>query len=277
MELKGSATDEASSSAIVIVGSRASMIRTLTVQMKSWARDHKFEESKIKGMWGANQHEEWNKRFISNPNDDYQIDALLFTHFIQAGLSIETEVYVKKFLLFPLSYIDHGLEYQLSNRLRRPIPAFGYIEPGRKGADEKNVKSLTAKYKKITNYAWPAYQVETFAEVECEHRDTIYFHETKWGQRSKDQGNFLFEKLAPSDVNTLKIESEILEHHIDCFDGLNKRIYCNLLFRSAFIPRDVHDANDEVGRVLFWDALLSEKKIRELTKQSENQGTYHID
>ena len=267
MELKGSANDENSSSAIVIVGSSASMIRTLTVQMKSWARDHKFEESKIKGMWGANQHEEWNSRFLSNPNEDYQIDALLFTHFIQAGLSIETEVYVKKFLLFPLSYIDHGLEYQLSNRLRRPIPAFGYIEPGRKGPDEKNVKALTANYKKITNYAWPAYQVETFAEVECEHRDTIYFHETKWVERSKDQGNFTFEKMESSNVETLKIESEILDHHIECSDGLHKRVYCNLLFRSARIPREVRDVNDEVGEVLFLGCTL-----RELTLAQRKLG-----
>jgi hypothetical protein len=146
---------------LLIVGSSASMIRTLTVQIKVWASEHGFDESGIKGMWGANQHDEWNKNFLSNPNDDHEVDVLLFTHFIQAGLSIENDSYYLKVLLYPISYIDHGLEYQLANRLRIPVPALAYIEKGREDESEKNVKALTAKYQLINSYNWPMYQIAT--------------------------------------------------------------------------------------------------------------------
>ena len=270
------AAGSGNSRAIVIVGSSASMIRTLTAQMNVWALDHNFDDMKIRGMWGANQHEEWNKVFLSDPNYDYGIDALLFTHFIQAGLSIENDSFFLKFMLFPVSYIDHGLEYQLSNRLREPVPALAYIEPGRKYDNEKGVKELTAKYRVINSYNWPDYQLETFAEAECEHRDTIYFHVEKWEQRSRLQGNFKFDKLAISHEPLKLEEDKILAQHIDCAQGLQKRIYNNLLFRSGCIPVEIHNTQEEIQRVIHWDTIASEKTIKSLTKHSKDPGNTYL-
>lgn len=258
--------------AIMIVGSSASMIRTLTVQNKQWAAEHGFEEDRIKGMWGANQHEEWNRFFLSNPNADHQVDVLLYTHFIQAGLSIESDLFYQKIMLFPISYIDHGLEYQLANRLRAPVPAYAFIEAGKKDNTEKNVKALTAKYQHINSYNWPSYQIETFAEVECEHRDTIHFHVEKWEQRSKLQCSFRFENLPESDVLLKILEGELFTEHVECAQGIQKRIYNNLLFRSNNVSVENFNTQDEIGRVLHWDAQKSEKTIRELTKHSHDPG-----
>lgn len=260
--------------AIMIVGSSASMIRTLTVQNKQWAADHGFEVDRIKGMWGANQHEEWNRNFLSNPNAEHQVDVLMYTHFIQAGLSIEGDLFFQKIMLFPISYIDHGLEYQLSNRLRVPVPAFAFIETGRKSNTEKNVKALTAKYLHINSYNWPSYQIETFAEVECEHRDTIHFHVEKWEQRAKLQRSFKFEVLPESDVLVKVQEENLLTEHIECAQGIQKRIYNNLLFRSSNISVDNFNTQDEIARVLHWDAVNSETTIRDLTKHSHDAGIY---
>lgn len=258
--------------AVMILGSSASMIRTLTVQMKQWAGEYGFQEDRIKGMWGANQHEQWNSNFLSNPNANYQVDVLLYTHFIQAGLSIENDLFYQKIMLFPISYIDHGLEYQLSNRLRVPVPAYAFIEAGRKDNTEKNVKALTFKYQHINNYNWPSYQIETFAEVECEHRDTIHFHVEKWDQRSKMQGSFKFENLPESDVQVKLEEGNLLTEHVECAQGIQRRIYNNLLFRSNSVSVEVYNTQDEIGRVLHWDALKSEKTIRDLTKHSLDAG-----
>lgn len=249
------------------------MIRTLTVQLKEWAAEHDFDPNRIKGMWGANQHEEWNKNFLSNPNDDYEVDVLSFTHFIQAGLSIENESYKHKFMLYPISYIDHGLEYQLANRLRIPVPALAYVENGRQDSNEKDVKALTAKYQFINSYNWPSFQIETFAEVECEHRDTIYFHPQKWQQRSADQKTFSFTKLPDSNEPLRMEEGKVLDHHIDCAQGNQKRIYNNLLFRSNNVSIEVYNTQDEIRRDICWDTLESEKTIKTLTKHSRNPGT----
>lgn len=257
---------------ILIVGSSASMIRTLTVQLKVWASEHGFEESRIRGMWGANQHDEWNKNFLSNPNDDHELDVLLFTHFIQAGLSIENDSFFLKIMLYPISYIDHGIEYQLANRLRIPVPAFAYIEKGREDETEKNVKALTAKYQLINSYNWPFYQVETFAEVECEHRDTIYFHAQKWERRATAQKSFQFNSLPESDQALRIEEGKILDHHVECAQGVQKRIYNNLLFRSNNISIELYNTQDEIGRIIHWDAWESEKTIKSLTKHSEDPG-----
>lgn len=133
---------------MAIFASSSTMVRTLEYLLRKVERE-KFPEitnTRIRGMWGDNQFDNWNADFLRNPSAPGSlVDVVLMTHFVQAGLSIETH-YKIKVLLFPITFINFRMEWQLSQRLRWNDQIFetsyAFLQTGKKILRETNPKLI---------------------------------------------------------------------------------------------------------------------------------------
>jgi hypothetical protein len=117
---------------LLVVTTSVALCRAITTLL----RENTTKPQKVQCLYGENQHNVFNTKFIEDPNADdiiQQCDAICMTHCAPFGLSL-TRHFRMLVVAYPNSFVTHRTEYQFTRRLRlRPelYPfIIAYIEKG---------------------------------------------------------------------------------------------------------------------------------------------------
>jgi hypothetical protein len=174
---------------VLVVTTSVSLCRAVTALLKECTQ---YPE-KIHSLYGDNQHTEFNKRFMEDPNSDYveeNCDAMVMTHCSPAGLSIIGH-FTMLVLLYPLSFVTHRTEYQFSRRLRLRPGLFPYIiafiQKGISNSGDPNIKKMTknmqvilSKHRDRSVSFVNEHTLNVFVENRAEILDTRNRHQHLW-------------------------------------------------------------------------------------------------
>lgn len=268
---------------VVIFSSSSSILQALVLLLQKWAIAHYgvYAADKIKGLWGSNQGNDWNKKFLDNPSEpSVLVDVVMMTHCVNAGFSIEQH-YTTRFSFFPLSFLEYRKEHQLQRRLRYRTDldrvAYAYIQEGNVARTRQgDFKTLMSRNQIINQYYWPAAQEQTFAESAAELEQSHCFHVENWTKAATDLGFEL--KMLEEDDTQKKISSSLYDEFLECGDIFQCGLYKSLFRRFSDTQEhlDHQDAIVEINRVWHWDSMQSVEMLVTVVNGDEFYGSVDL-
>jgi Origin of replication binding protein len=195
---------------IIVFCTRADYAEGVVYLLKVVAEKEFGEEAarRIKGVWSTVQDEEWNSKFLQDPNQYARdCDILVATSVIQAGHSFE-HWFRKSYDILFLNVLTYREELQLVSRLRilgrKDLASHhvAWIQPGKvnsKIAGEAKLTSIIASYTDSNEVA--NFLAKTLAIVQSEKADSANRHQYLWRQEYR-RSNVKFSNYSSTNNHT---------------------------------------------------------------------------